>query len=839
MHAKQIEENSRFHLWRLPDNLIEDSGFGASSMSDQPPKRSRQHRDDEFLQLQTARDAEEAIRNLQRTQEQLLELEQERLLAEQRRLKEERGTREALKVKVERQKETRGRMAALELEVKTFVDDLSRRALLETRVNGAPVATYRFALLQKKLAALTACKPELEDLADIRFFGELEYSIERLSSSHPEALGPLFVKAATEQLIALVRWPEQTSLMGEQTINPFRIQSEACAFAGSLPGTLEELFESYQTVGKIREALDVVRAKLSQSKLIGLAYERVWQAVHPILQVLDSSRLSKGEREFITEQSEPSVEAQLETILKLQADLSEKLLLLQEAAGVWASDKALVETALELLKQEKFGDAEMALTKVVNLLWKDIETAQVSIALENALAEVLQTVKVESGGKLRPELKATESWLERHGGSRILRQGLELHRNALLERLRARNDKIKTSLKVACGIAACVVIGKALSISVDRMSLKLSQPESPKAVAQREEIASYFREKEEADRVEKQRGETEGLPKVTVVNPQNDSNPSLAIQRPGATESVEETVSRTAVSNSGTPVNSFSGIVPAVSASPADQQADKVFFDSNFKRIPAGFFQMGEAGDAGALLHAVTVSEFFISSTEVTFQEWKDTKMWADAAGYSFEHEGAGKKPNHPVTDVSWHDVVKWCNARSERAGLRPCYYTSAARETLAVYRTGNLNLTTAMIDVAANGYRLPTEAEWEKAARGGVAGRRYPNGSALSIREANFFNVGGSTLAVKYYIPNSYGLYEMAGNVMEWCQDWYRADAYKTSPPEDPLGPDSGEGRVVRGGSWSDPKPDSCRVSFRQPSAPESASNNKGFRLVRKPSAQ
>lgn len=808
-------------------------------MSEQPQKRSRQHRDDDFLQLQTARDAEEAIRNLQRTQEQLLELEQERLLAEQRRLKEERGTREALKVKIERQKETRARLAALEVEIKTFVDELARSGLLETQVHGTPVASYRFALLQKRLAGLTTAKAELEDLADIRFFGELEYSIERLSSSYPEGLGPFFVKAAVEQLSTLARWPDQTAPMEDQTINPFRTQSEICAFVDALPGTLEEIFQRYQTLGKIREVLDAVRASLSQSKLIGLAYERIWQTVHPVLQALESSRISKAEREFITEQREPSVESQLETLVKLQRDLSEKLRLLQEAAGVWASDKSLVEAALELLQEKRFGDAETHLTAVVNRLWTDIDTAQVSSALENALAEVLHTVNLESGGKLRRELRATEAWLEHHGSSNLMRRGLEQHRSALLERLRARNHKIKAGLKIACGLAACLMIGKAVSISINRIDLKLSQPESPKSVAQREEIASYFREKEEAERVEKQGSETGSPPQVTVVPSQNTPVPSPPTQMPGVMERTEGAASPTAVSNSESPVTSSSGIVPAAKTSPADQQADKVFFEANFKRIPAGFFQMGEAGDAAAILHAVTVSEFFISLTEVTFQDWKDTKAWADAAGYSFEHEGAGKKPNHPVTDVSWHDAVKWCNARSERAGLRPCYYTSAARASSAVYRQGQTAISSTMIDISANGYRLPTEAEWEKAARGGVAGRKYPNGSTLSTREANFFNIGGSTLAVKYYIPNAYGLYEMAGNVVEWCQDWYRADAYKTSPPEDPTGPDSGEGRVIRGGSWSDPKPDNCRVSFRQPSAPESASNNKGFRIVRKPSAQ
>jgi len=808
-------------------------------MSEQPPKRSRQRREEEFLQLQAARDAEEAIRKLQRTQEQLLELEQERLLAEQRRLKEERGTREALKEKAERQRATRARMAALELEIKTFGDDLLSKGLLESQANGVAIASYRFVLLQKKLTSLNFFKPELDDLADIRFFGELEYSIERLSASHSEVLGPVSVKAAVEQLHVLAGWRDQPFSMGEEKIQPLDLQAKARALADALPETLEEVFSRHETLAEIREVLNSARTSLSQTKLIVGAFERLWQPVEPVLQVLNSARVGKADREFITERAEPSLESQLQSILELQGAMSGKLRILQEAEGVWASDDALVNRALLLLQEKDFGSAEEHLASVKNRLWKDIDSEHVAAALNDALVEVVQAIQLESSGKLALELRATESWLERHGGSRTLREGLELHRSVLLKRRSARNARIKTWLKVFSGIVACALLGKAASVLVERIESRLSQPENPKLTAQREETAAYFREKEESERLARSAGETAGA---------SNAAPPTVQREPGSRKPVQKLDPKDGADQGGVPNTpaalSPSAVQPAGPpappvANPADQQADKVAFDANFKRIAAGFFQMGEAGDADAPLHAVTVGEFFISLTEVTFQEWKDIKGWADSAGYSFEHEGAGKKPNHPVTDVSWYDVVKWCNARSERAGLKPCYYTSAARDPASVYRQGTAAITHGMIDVTANGYRLPTEAEWEKAARGGVAGRKFPNGQTLSIREANFFNVGGSTLAVKYYIPNPYGLYEMAGNVMEWCQDWYRWDAYKTSPPEDPLGPVSGEGRVVRGGSWSDPKPDNCRVSFRQPNSADSVSNNKGFRLVRSPSAR
>lgn len=826
-------------MCKLNHGLLYGDWFGLLSMSDHPPKRSRQQREEEYLQLQAARDAEEAIRNLQRTQEQLLELEQERLLAEQRRLKEERFSREALREKAELQRATRARMAALELEVKTFGDDLSRKSLLESQVNGVAIASYRFALLQKKLAALSVYKPELDDLADIRFFGELEYSIERLSASHSEPLGPASVQAAVEQLRALAGWRDQLFSMGEDKIQPLGIQTKARAVADSLPETLEEVYCRHETLAAIREALNAARTSLSQTKLIVGAFERLWEKVKPVLHVLDSARVDRAEREFITEQNEPSLESQLQSILDLQRDISERLRILQEAEGVWVADDAHVQKAVLLLQQKDFSAAEEHLASVKNRLWKDIHPEHVAEALNDALVEVVQAIQLESGGNLALELRATESWLERHGGSRTLREGLELHRSGLLKRREARNASIKTWLKVVSGMFACALVGKAASVVIEKIEARLSQPENPTLTAQREETAAYFREKEESERLARIAGETAGASNAAPQTFQKETGSRKPVQKLDPKDGVEQGGAPATPAALSPTATQLAGLPAPPVANPADQQADKIAFDANFKRIASGFFQMGEAGDVDAPLHAVTVGEFFISVTEVTFQEWKDIKGWADSAGYSFEHEGAGKKPNHPVTDVSWYDVVKWCNARSERAGLRPCYYTSAARDPGSVYRQGAAAITPGMIDVTANGYRLPTEAEWEKAARGGVAGRRFPNGQTLSIREANFLKVGGGTLAVKYYIPNPYGLYEMAGNVMEWCQDWYRADAYKTSPPEDPLGPVSGEGRVVRGGSWSDPKPDNCRVSFRQPSAADSVSNNKGFRLVRRPAAR
>ncbi len=272
--------------------------------------------------------------------------------------------------------------------------------------------------------------------------------------------------------------------------------------------------------------------------------------------------------------------------------------------------------------------------------------------------------------------------------------------------------------------------------------------------------------------------------------------------------------------------------------------------------IPAGAFTMGNsvAADAditNAAPVSTTVSAFYMDVTEVTLSQWQSVYYWATSNGYTFA-AGAGKGPNHPVQTVTWYDVVKWCNARSEQAGKVPVYYTGDAQTT--IYKTGNVNVTNAQVKWTANGYRLPTEAEWEKAARGGRNGQRFPWGNTITQNLANYSgntaslsydlgpngynaigSIGGTTPAtspVGTFAANGYGLSDMAGNVLEWCWDWYGTPY---AGGTDPHGATTGSGRVLRGGDWFY-NADNARCAYRSNLIPDVAGYLIGFRAVLAP---
>ena len=249
-------------------------------------------------------------------------------------------------------------------------------------------------------------------------------------------------------------------------------------------------------------------------------------------------------------------------------------------------------------------------------------------------------------------------------------------------------------------------------------------------------------------------------------------------------------------------------------------------------RIPAGDFLMGtsNAQDDERPVHRVYMSEFFIGRFPVTNDEYarfiqetghrapsirelpliasgaRDGLFTELAAAYEWKdgHPPAGHG-SHPVVLVLHDDALAYCRWLSDALGR-----------------------------VA----RLPTEAEWEKAARGGTDGQRYPWGDDIDPSRGNYLadpavkNERG-TRPTGTYPPNAYGLYDMAGNVWEWVSDWYASDYYSISDSRNPRGPESGSMRIVRGGSWVNEDVGMLRCAYRHQVPPDTYAHSVGFRIV------
>lgn len=293
-----------------------------------------------------------------------------------------------------------------------------------------------------------------------------------------------------------------------------------------------------------------------------------------------------------------------------------------------------------------------------------------------------------------------------------------------------------------------------------------------------------------------------------------------------------------------------------------------------FATIPAGSFQMGDAfgegwsgetdGDGNTV--SVYVSEFAMQTTEVTNAQMAEVMNWAYGQGLitasavtisntegsyvkellhinssSTQLSWTGStlvvdvgKENYPVQNVTWYGAVAYASYKSRMDGYSGSYDIGE----------------TWSCDFSKAGYRLPTEAEWEKAARGGLSGKRYPWGDLISHEQANYYASPGSypgledgdtsgyhedwgddTSPVASFAPNGYGLYDMAGNLWEWCNDWYDSDYYGADT-SDPQGAFTGSLRVFRGGGW-DNYANNARVADRDRYYPTFSYYDLGFRLA------
>ncbi|MBM4103521.1 MAG: formylglycine-generating enzyme family protein [Planctomycetes bacterium] len=318
-------------------------------------------------------------------------------------------------------------------------------------------------------------------------------------------------------------------------------------------------------------------------------------------------------------------------------------------------------------------------------------------------------------------------------------------------------------------------------------------------------------------------------------------------------------------------------------------------------QISAGTFQMGDSFTEGYSnerpVHTVTLSPFYMGKYEITnaqycaflnsaylqgliavtsnvvykagsgtsypycdtYQSSTYSQISWNGSTFSVRTKSGRDMSNDPMMMVSWYGAVAYCNWRSQQEGRQTCYN----------------DFVTWTCDFSKNGYHLPTEAQWEYAARGGLPGKRFPWGDTINQTQANFYSYtysydfspvknqlhpiwndgvypytspvgffdGGLKYKSNYNWPgsatsyqtenggNGYGLYDMAGNVWEWCNDWYLSTYYSSSPGSNPAGPTTGSYRVFRGGGWGD-LAYYCRVAIRGNSGPTTRGNYYGFRI-------
>ncbi|MBX2890943.1 MAG: formylglycine-generating enzyme family protein [Saprospiraceae bacterium] len=253
-------------------------------------------------------------------------------------------------------------------------------------------------------------------------------------------------------------------------------------------------------------------------------------------------------------------------------------------------------------------------------------------------------------------------------------------------------------------------------------------------------------------------------------------------------------------------------------------------------RVPAGTFRMGspdndpDADRYEKPQHTVRLDGFWLAETPVTQALWE--AVTGDNPAYF-------KGPQRPVEQVSWFDAAVFCNALSQLTDRPPAYLTPAGKpygwdgKAWTLANAGDVRSPLSKGEGAGErpGYRLPTEAEWEHAAREGAGSDFRYCGSDL-LNQVGWYgdNSGGETHDVALLLPNALGLYDLSGNVYEWCEDWW--GDYSAEAKENPRGPEQGVFRVLRGGHWGG-YPQDCRPAYRLNYEPVRRGINLGFLLA------
>jgi len=264
------------------------------------------------------------------------------------------------------------------------------------------------------------------------------------------------------------------------------------------------------------------------------------------------------------------------------------------------------------------------------------------------------------------------------------------------------------------------------------------------------------------------------------------------------------------------------------------------FIEIEMVQIPGGSFQMGSnSGNSYEKpVHTVTLSSFYMGKYEVTQEQWTAV-MGNNPSNFKSSPASGEVQNKRPVERVSWYNALVFCNKLSMREGLNPAYKISGNIDPASWGTVPNgRHPTWDAVEIVAgsNGYRLPTEAQWEYAARGGNGSPgNYTYSGSDTVGDVAWYssNSDSKTHEVGKKSPNSLGLYDMSGNVYEWCWDWFSESYYSSSPANDPGGAGSGSSRVLRGGGW-DNSAVGTRSAYRYGNYPYNWGDAVGFRLVR-----